>query len=157
MTQAKSPFFNSRLPDTFYRLLCSTYLGHHDRWSLLTALGGKIPSPVLLKHALKPRNFFTEQKTVTTISIPKAPISNENPLDNIFVSQLRNGRLIYCYPNGTIALYSRESPTANPEYFSLLPEAKTVAIHELPDERLLLTLKDQQPHLVDLKKTPLQH
>ncbi len=143
--------FNLLPQELFIELLFR--LHGSDRWALLTALAGRITPPMLLKDSLKPRNFFTEQQQVTKFPIPRAPDFSEDPLEDAFVSQLRNGQLICCYPNGTLSLYSTEKPPAAPQHFSLLlPEAKTTAVHELPDERLLVCLKGQQTLLVDLKK-----
>jgi hypothetical protein len=139
-----------------------SYLQPADIIALLEA-SLLIPLPrVMLKHPIKSHNFFAKPRTVKTLAIPSKPHPNEDPQKDVFVSQLRGGRLIYCYSDGTIGLFSSQSPSTDPIFLqrseTQLPESITQAVHELVDDRIMICLTNNQKYLLDLKnkKSTLQ-
>lgn len=118
-------------------------------------------SKLKLIGAVGPYNFFSETKTVTQVLIPKKPDFDDEQFEEVFFSQLRDGRLICSYPDGTIALLNNNHPTKPLEYLPILPASKTRAIHELSDGYVVVCLLNEEAHenylvkLVDRTQTKL--
>ena len=122
-----------------------------------TGLFGKTSPRVFLEPLIdvEAKDFMKKPQSVSAIDIPPKQ-SKKDVLENTFVSQLSDGRLIYCYDDGEIGLYTTPLSNAASESFSLLPAGKTTAIYELPNQRLLICQKKQHPQLVDLNKKTSQ-
>ena len=118
---------------------------------------------IMLQHPVERLSFFSPPTKVITLPIPSKPNPFPDVLRDAYVSQLRDGRLIYCYSDGTLGLFSSESPTTDPIFCqpseTLLPECNAVAVHELPEKRLVICYSNQQTYLFDLKtkKSMLQN
>jgi hypothetical protein len=99
---------------------------------------------------LKATEMLAEPQGFSVIQIPRISPTDEDVLETTYLSQLDDGRLIYCYQNGEIDLYTTSTSEVLTEKLSVLPEGKTTAVYELPGQRLLICREDKNILLVDL-------
>lgn len=109
-------------------------------------------SPIKLKYAVAPCNFFSDPTSVTQVVVPQKPDFDLLQFDNVFFNQLRDGNLICSYPDGTIALLNNNLPAKPVKYLPLLPHNKTRSIYELTDGLVLICLENDgdESYLVNL-------
>lgn len=109
-------------------------------------------SPIKLKYAIAPCNFFSEPTSVTQVVVPHKSDFDLVQSDEIFFNQLRDGNLICSYPDGTIAILNNNLPAKAVKYLPILPQNKTRSIYELTDGLVLICLENDgdESYLVNL-------
>lgn len=113
---------------------------------LAPSLSNDHRTPVNLKRPIAPCNFFSEPKSVTRVAIPHKNNCDMEQFEDVFFSQLRDGRLICSYPDGTIALLNYNLPAMPVQYFPILQANKTRAIHELSDGTIVICVENDGNH-----------
>lgn len=149
-TRTSNDLFHLLPADVAFHLF--SYLSTDDIIALMGASLLIHPPKIILKHPIRSHNFFTQKPTITTLDIPMRPDAGEDPLEDTFVTQLHDGRLIYCYANGSIELFSAQTPVTSLDYLpSLLPKLKTVGLHELRKEQVVVCFQNHETYYVDLQ------
>lgn len=140
--------------------LCLTLLASlptKDRQNLMKAVPtfwrtfNRSQPRVLLKHAQEDHEYLRpEPKDLVCLTLPKKPPYDPAVASDCFISQMRNETLVCCYPDGVIGLINRHQPQENPRYLPLLPAVKTVRVHELADQQLIVALENNETYFVNL-------
>ena len=137
-----------------------TYLPRRDREVILNTVASiwrrlRNSEPrVLLQHPEEGHDYLADEPRETvTLPIPRKLPYNETVADACFFSQLHNRTLVCCYPDGVIGFLDYNQPTVNPIYKALLPAVKTIAVHELRDQQLIICLQNDETYWIDWKES----